>query len=80
MLKPVKNSHIQLGISLQNKSLKIAGTFPYRFYLGLNATIEWLTFFLRIVNVPGLNLDQETGYPGSVLLSFSQTLHKGSVN
>jgi hypothetical protein len=28
-----------------------------------NVAVEWLTLFLRISEVPGSNLDPETGYP-----------------
>jgi hypothetical protein len=28
-----------------------------------NIVVEWLAFLLRIVEVPGSNLDQNTGYP-----------------
>jgi hypothetical protein len=43
--------------------------------------VEWLTLLLRIWEVPGSNLGQETGYPEQefALVFFSPSKHAGII-
>jgi hypothetical protein len=40
--------------------------------------VEWLTILLHDLEVLGLNLDSDTGYPERVFRGFSQSLQANS--